>query len=383
MIYLDNASTTKPCGEAISAVLNVLENDFGNPSSFHSLGLNAEAILTNARKIIGAGLVADPNCIYFTSGATESNNLAIFGIAENYGKRRRKIVTTSVEHPSVAKPISRLESMGFEIVRVSPAPDGEFEWESIVSAVDERTCLVSCMLVNNENGAILPIKRAFTEIKRNFPEVITHCDAVQAFMKIPFKASQLYADVISISGHKINAPKGVGAIYIKKGIRVAPQIIGGGQEHKMRSGTESVPLIAGFGATVGAKSQGISGRLAYVTELNKYFGEIVDILEDTTVISRPNSSPYIISIAIDGVKSETMLHFLESRGIYVSSGSACSKGAKSSVLKSFNVNDKLLDFVIRISISEETTKSDLDKLVETIAEGQANLVKSKGKVLHI
>jgi len=377
MIYLDNASTTKPCEKAVLAVTNALVNDFGNPSSLHKLGINAEAIISNARKIIGAGLVADPSCIYFTSGATESNNLAINGIAENYGKRRRKIVTTAIEHPSVFESISKLESQGFEVVRISPNPNGEIEYEAIVSAVDDKTCMVSCMLVNNENGAILPIKRAFTEIKRNFPEVITHCDAVQAFMKIPFKANQLYADVISISGHKINAPKGIGAIYIKKGIRVAPQIIGGGQEKKLRSGTESVALIAGFGAAVEEKLQTVSQRLSYVEELKKYFLDIADVLKGISILSSADASPYIISIAIDGIKSETMLHFLESRGIFVSSGSACSKGAKSEVLRAFNVNEKLLDYTIRISLSDSNTKDELDTLVETISEGQAILQKVK------
>jgi len=235
------------------------------------------------------------------------------------------------------------------------------------------------MLVNNENGNILPIKRAFTQIKRNFPEVITHCDAVQGFMKIPFKANQLYADLISISGHKINGPKGIGAIYIKKGIRVAPQIIGGGQEKKLRSGTESVPLIAGFGAAVEEKIQTVSQRLDYVSELNKYFLDVIEVLKGVTVVSGQNSSPYIISISVEGIKSETMLHFLESKGIYVSSGSACSKGAKSEVLKAFNVNEKLLDYIIRISFSDTNTKEEIDSLIEAIAEGQASLIHTKQK----
>lgn len=377
MIYFDNASTTKPCDEAISAINNALVNDFGNPSSLHKLGINAENIVSNARRILGAALVTDPGCIYFTSGATESNNLAINGIAENYGKRRKKIVTTAIEHPSVSEPLARLESLGFEVVRINPAPDGEIEYESIVSAVDNNTCMVSCMLVNNENGAILPIKRAFTEIKRNFPEVITHCDAVQGFMKIPIKANQLYADVISVSAHKINGPKGVGAIYIKKGIRVAPQIVGGGQERKLRSGTESVPLIAGFGAAVEAKMQTVSQRLQYVSELNSYFFDVIEVLKGITVISHRNSSPYIISFAVEGIKSETMLHFLESRGIFISSGSACSKGAKSDVLKAFNVSEKLLDSAIRISFSSDNTKEEIDTLIEAISDGQAQLARIK------
>lgn len=377
MIYLDNAATTKPSEQSVSAIMNILGNNFGNPSSLHRLGVEAEREVTKARKIIAAALVADPECVYFTSGATESNNLAINGIAENYGKRRKKIITTAIEHPSIAEPIKRLEELGFEVVRIKPDPNGEFEYESIISQVDDRTCMVSCMLVNNETGAVLPIKKAFTYIKRNFPEVITHCDAVQAFMKIPFKANQLFADVISISAHKINGPKGIGAIYIKKGIRIAPQMNGGGQEKKIRSGTESVPLIAGFGAAVEEKIQTVSQRLDYVQGLKSYFLEVVDVLKGITIISSPDASPYIVNFAVEGIKSETMLHYLESKDIFVSSGSACSKGKKSEVLKAFNVNEKLLDYSIRISFSDKNTKEEIDELIEAIADGQAILQKVK------
>ena len=377
MIYLDNAATTKPSEQSVSAIMNILSNNFGNPSSLHRLGVEAEREVTKARKIIAAALVADPECVYFTSGATESNNLAINGIAENYGKRRKKIITTAIEHPSIAEPVKRLEELGFEIVRIQPDPNGEFEYESIISQVDDRTCMVSCMLVNNETGAILPIKKVFTYIKRNFPEVITHCDAVQAFMKIPFKANQLFSDVISISAHKINGPKGIGAIYIKKGIRIAPQMNGGGQEKKIRSGTESVPLIAGFGAAVEEKIQTVSQRLDYVQGLKSYFLEVVDVLKGITIISSPDASPYIINFAVEGIKSETMLHYLESKDIFVSSGSACSKGKKSEVLKAFNVNEKLLDFSIRISFSDKNTKEEIDSLIEAISDGQATLQKVK------
>lgn len=377
MIYLDNASTTKPCVEAVSAINNVLINNFGNPSSLHKLGVEAEIEINKARKIIAAALVADPECVYFTSGATESNNLAINGIVQNYGKRRKKIITTAIEHPSVAEPIKRLEEMGFEVVRIQPNPNGEIEYELIISALDDNVCLVSCMLVNNENGAILPIKKAFTYIKRNYPEIITHCDAVQGFMKIPFKVSQLFADVISISAHKINGPKGIGAIYIKKGIRVSPQINGGGQEKKMRSGTESVPLIAGFGAAVEFKMHTVLQRLDYVQGIKNYFLEKVEELNGITVLSSADASPYITTFAVEGIKSETMLHFLESKEIYVSSGSACSKGKKSEVLKAFKVNEKLLDFAIRISFSDETIKEEIDALIEAIKEGQASIQRVK------
>lgn len=374
MIYLDNASTTKPCDEAVNAMMVALRENFGNPSSLHSLGVKAEKAVTEARKTIAAALVCDPECIYFTSGATESNNLAINGIMESYGKRKNKIVTTEVEHSSVYKTISKLEKKGFEVVRIAPDNRGEITAESIVSAVDDNTCLVSCMLVNNETGAILPLKKAFSQIKRDYPQAITHCDAVQAFTKIPIKVRQLNADIISLSGHKVNGPKGIGAIYIKKGVRVTPQITGGGQERQLRSGTESVPLIVGFGAAVKKHMQNITERYEYVQSIKSYLLEKVADCKDIVVLSHDDASPYIITIVADDIKSETMLHYLESHEIYVSGGSACSKGAKSPVLMAFNVPDKYINSAIRISISDETTTSDIDVLIETIKDGCKNLI---------
>lgn len=377
MIYLDNAATTKPCDFAVKMITTALTENFGNPSSLHALGVKAEEMVTKARKTIAASIVADPECIYFTSGATEANNLAIMGIAENYGKRRRKIISTSIEHPSVAHVLDRLEKMGFEVVRVKPDITGAVLYEDIISAVDDNTCLVTCMMVNNETGAIVPVKKAFTYIKRSFPEVITHCDAVQGYMKLPIKTTQLFADLITMSAHKVYGPKGVGAIYIKKGIRVAPQMLGGGQEKKLRSGTESVPLIAGFGAAVEQKASTVSLRYDNAVKLKNYLLRSLETLDDVTVISDSEASPYIVSLAVEGIKSEIMLHFLESKEIYVSSGSACSKGAKSSVLKEFNVNERLLDSVIRISFSDTTTREDIDALIVAIAQGQQNLLKIK------
>lgn len=374
MIYLDNASTTKPCAEAIEAVTNVLSNTFGNPSSLHRLGVEAEKVVTEARKSLAAALVCEPDCIYFTSGATESNNTAILGVATNYGKRRKKIITTTIEHPSVAETVTRLENQGFEVVRIAPDEQGEITPEAILSQVDDKTCLVTCMLVNNENGYILPVRKVFSEIKRNYPEVITHCDAVQGFMKVPFKAKLLGADIISVSGHKINGPKGIGALYIKKGVRVSPLITGGGQERKQRSGTESVPLIAGFGASVRKRMSDLTDRFEYCETVKAYFLERIQENKNIVSLCPQNSSPYIISIAVPGVKSETMLHFLESKDIFVSSGSACSKGAKSKVMAQFNTADKYLDFVLRLSISHETTTKDIDEVIEAINQGCQSLI---------
>lgn len=370
MIYLDNAATTKVCDEAAAAITACLQGNYGNPSSLHKMGIEAEKIIDNARKIIGAALACEPECIFFTSGATESNNLAIFGATGVYGRRKRKIVTTSIEHPSVSECMKRLEEDGFEVIRISPNSDGEISTDDFADVVDENTCLVSIMLVNNENGYIVPVGRIFKDVKRKNPEIITHCDAVQGFMKIPFKSKELNADLISISGHKIYSAKGVGAIYVKKGIRLKPVCYGGGQEKGLRSGTESVPLIAGFGATVERLKGTLDFRLNKAKELREYFLNRVDKLDDISLNFKEDNLPYIINVSVKGIRSEIMLHFLEEKGIYVSSGSACSKGARSNVLKEFGLSDELIDSSIRISTSFENTFEDMEELINAIAEAR-------------
>lgn len=378
-IYLDNAATTRPCEPAVSAVFQNMVEDYGNPSSLHKFGLAAEQSITEARKAVAAALVCDPQCITFTSGATECNNTAIFGIAKNYGKRKKKIVVSAVEHPSVAEPIKYLEEKeGFEVVRIKPSRGGEIDPENFIAAVDENTCLASCMLVNNETGAIQPVRRIFSQIKRNFPECVTHCDAVQGFMKIPMKSAELFADVIVVSGHKVHAVKGVGAMYIRKGIRVAPLLLGGGQEKNLRSGTESVPLIAGFGAAIRALMPTIGVAHENAEQISTYLLKKLSKLSYVTVNSTAeNNSPYITNFSVEGIRSEIMLHFLESRDIYVSSGSACSKGAHSSVLTAMGVPDKLADSAIRVSICRTTTMGEIDVLVTALQEGYQSLAKSK------
>lgn len=378
-VYLDNAATTRPCEPAVSAVFQNMVEDYGNPSSLHAIGLKAEQNVTEARKAIAAALVCDPQCITFTSGATECNNTAIFGVAKNYGKRKKKIVVSAIEHPSVAEPIKYLEEKeGFEVVRINPTRSGGIAVEDFIEAVDENTCLVSCMLVNNETGSIQPVRKIFSYVKRNFPECITHCDAVQGFMKIPMKSAELFADIIVVSGHKVHAVKGVGAMYIRKGIRVAPLLMGGGQEKNLRSGTESVPLIAGFGAAVRALMPTMSVAHSNAEEITEYLLKKLAKLDYVTINSAAeNNSPYITNFSVKGIRSEIMLHFLESKEVYVSSGSACSKGAHSSVLTAMGIPDKLADSAIRVSIGRTTTKGEIDVLVNAIQEGYQSLAKSK------
>lgn len=372
-IYLDNAATTKPCGEAVSAAVDAMTENYGNPSSLHRAGLDAQLAVDRARKAIAASIGADSSEIYFTSGATESNNLALRGISAAYGRKRRKIVISSVEHASVDETASALEKNEFEIVQISPRDDGRFYADDFISACDENTCLVSMMLVNNETGYIMPVRETFMAVKRSFPEMITHCDCVQGYMKLPIKAASLGADLISLSAHKIHGVKGVGAIYIKKGVRVIPIVTGGKQEKGIRSGTESVPLIAAFGAAVDKFRPTIAERYERVSQLKAHLLGKIGGIENVAVNSPSDASPYVINISAVGKRSEIMLHFLESKGIYVSSGSACSKGQQSGVLGEFGISGKRADGAVRISITAQTTEEELDEFAEALAEGMTKI----------
>ena len=368
-VYLDNAATTKPCPEAVEAAVAAMTENYGNPSSLHRAGLSAQLVVDGARKTIASGIGADSECIYFTSGATESNNLALRGASAAYGRKAKKIVISAVEHASVEETAADLEKKGFEVVRVSPREDGRFYAADFVSACDDDTCLISMMYVNNETGYILPVKETFSAVKRRYPHIITHTDCVQAYMKLLVKASALCADLISLSGHKIHGGKGVGALYIKKGVRVIPVITGGKQEKGIRSGTESVPMIAAFGAAVKKLVPTITEHYEKVGGLKKYLLDKLSGIEGVVVNSPEDGSPYVVNISVVGKRSEIMLHFLESREIYVSSGSACSKGQQSGFLGQFGIRDKRADSALRISMTAETTEAELDMFCEALREG--------------
>lgn len=376
-IYLDNAATTKPCSEAIEAVIECMTDNYGNPSSLHAKGLKAQIVIDEARKIIARELSCPPECIYFTSGATESNNSAIFGAAKSYGKRRPKIVTTSIEHASVKAALSELEKRGFEVVRISPDSSGKISCEEIVGVVDDRTCLVSMMMVNNETGYILPVGSVFSTVKKKFPQCLTHCDAVQGFMKLPLRMKALNADMISLSAHKIYGCKGVGALYIRKGLHLCGLLFGGGQEKGFRPGTENVPMIAAFGAAVKSLSSTADKRYSEIASLKNAFTKRISSIEGVVINSGDDCSPYIINISVSGIRSEIMLHYLESKGIYVSSGSACSKGSQSGVLAEFGLNPRLSDSALRISLSHTNTASELMTLADAIEEAKKKIIHSK------
>ena len=376
MIYLDNAATTKPCKAAADAVMKGLEC-FGNPSSLHSLGLEAETLMNGQREIIAAAVGAQAKEIFFTSGATESSNTAIFGAYAAQGKRKHRIVTTSVEHPSVANPINKLEQLGCEVVRLSPDENGQISPKAVLNAVNGDTLLVSMMLVNNEVGAVFDVGGAFALIKKKYPQVVTHCDCVQGFMKIPFTVKKLGADLISLSGHKIYAPKGVGALYVRSGVHIPPFMLGGGQEKGFRSGTESVPLICGFGEAVKKYSKDISKRLEKARALETKLLELCEKNGGIKLNFTGTKSPYVTSISVDGLKSEVLLHYLEKKDIFVSSGSACSKGKKSGVLAEFGISPADMDTTLRVSIGADTSEDDLIAFEAAICEAQQELARLK------
>lgn len=371
-VYLDNAATTKPCPEAVEALTEAVTENFGNPSSLHRAGLNAQLAVDKARKIIAGSVGVNAEEIYFTSGATESNNLALRGAMGAYGKRKNKIIISAVEHASVDETATALGKQGFEIVRISPRDDGNFHTEDFIDACDEKTCIISIMLVNNETGHILPVADIFRAVKKRFPEIITHCDCVQAYMKIPVSAKKLNSDMISLSGHKIHAVKGVGALYIKKGIRVTPIVTGGHQEKGIRSGTESVPLISAFGAAVETYAPNVSERFEKVSGLKRHLLERLSEIDGISINSPENASPYVVNISA-GKRSEIMLHFMEQKEIYISSGSACSKGQQSGVLGQFGVAGKNADSALRISMTAETTTEELDIFVDSLREGMEKI----------
>lgn len=368
MIYLDNAATTKPCEQAVEAVANTMRERFGNASSLHRMGILSSQVLSSAKRTLLTALGSSPKSsggtplegdIYFTSGATESNNTALLGACETYKRTGNRIVSTTIEHPSVANVMNKLEAMGFEVVRLAPKDYDDFA-QALADAVDEKTLLVSCMAVNNETGFAADVKKLYKLVKKKNPKTLVHIDAVQGFLKVP-----LDGDFISISGHKIHSCKGIGALYVKKGVRFSPLLLGGGQQKGQRSGTEPVELAAGLEAAVKA----YRGTPALYAELKAHLLEGLSRLPDVVINSDDRCVPNIVNFSVRGVRSEIMLHSLEEKEIYVSSGSACSKGKTSGVLGQLGISDKDADCAIRVSFSAEITKADIDLLCENIKKG--------------
>ena len=374
IIYLDNSATTKPCKKAVEYMNKALTDNWGNPSSLHILGMNAEDIVNASRKSVAKMLSAKDSEIIFTSCGSEANNMALMSVLARKNRGNR-IITTTIEHRSVLETAKRLEGNGFEVVYLKPQNNGVISLDDLKAALNDKTLLVSIMLVNNEIGTIQPIEEAARLTKQLSPFAYFHTDAVQAFGKMPINAARLGVDMLTASGHKIHAPKGIGFLYKNQKCHIAPFITGGGQEDGMRSGTESVPLIASLQGAI-EDLPNLQPSLQQMREIYNYAKELLSSDNDIVINSFDDGLPYILNISIPGYRSETLLHFLESREIYVSSGSACAKGNQSYVLKELGLADKLIDSMLRISFSHTTQKQDIDQLYEAlkVAKGQLRKV---------
>lgn len=376
-IYLDNAATTVTDEEAAKAALNAMCSCYGNPSSAHGKGLEAEHLLKQARKSVlsALGYSERDGYVCFTSCGTEATNMAFFGTHRLFSKRLDNIIISDSEHPSVENCAQELEKLGVTVHRI-PTKGGELDLDFAKSVMNDKTMLVSCMLVNNETGAVYDIL-SLQKLRDTYAKnAYLHVDAVQGFTKLGRKLSSYGADMISISGHKIHAPKGIGALYIAKGVRTSPLIYGGGQENTLRSGTESLPLICAFGKACDIATADESSRLARIKELNTYTRKILtENCPDVSINSKEHFAPHILSVSIKGIRSEIMLRFLSDKGIYVSAGSACSsKHANNRVLSSFGLDDKTADSTIRISFSKYNSKEDIDSLCSAIGDGCKTLI---------
>lgn len=371
--YLDNSATTKVLESAARKAYYMMTEEFGNPSSLHSKGFKAKCELDSAREIIAKSLSAENSEIIFTSGGTEGNNLAVLGAVNAQKRRGNKIVTTAAEHSSVLKPMQELQKQGFEITFLKPNQQGVIDPEELEKEIDENTILVSIMLVNNETGAIQPVKAAADIIRRKKLAAILHTDAVQGYLKMPISVGKLGVDLLTVSGHKVHAPKGVGALYISKKTRILPSYFGGGQEKNIRAGTEGLPLIAAFAEAVSQGGSDIQKNAATVAKLNALLREKLSQKNDINILSAEDALPYILNFSAGRVKAETMLHFLSSKEIYVSSGSACGKGKPSHVLTAMGIDKKKIESSIRVSFSRFNTEEDVLALADALAEGLQTL----------
>ena len=374
--YLDNSATTQPCKEAVEKMNNALRTCWGNPSSLHSKGIAASELLEEARNNIAKKLSCESDEIFFTSGGTESNNIAVFGAA--YAQRRRgsRIITTSIEHSSVEESVKALENQGYDVVRLRVNERGVIDERQLYAATNPSVVLISMMYVNNEVGSIQPVEFAKRAVVHSGANALIHCDAVQAFGKVQLKPYNMGVDLMTVSSHKIHGPKGAGALFVKKGTKLVQHSFGGLQENKIRPGTEPLPAIAGFGAAAAAIPD-YSESLKYVTDLRNYMVAKLRTIEGVRINSPENALPYITNISVEGIPSEVMLNYLSGLGICVSSGSACSKGHKSRVLKAMNLSDDVINTALRISLSVFTTKEEIDYLIGGIASARKTMRRLK------
>ncbi len=372
--YLDNAATTRPFDSVKEIMLRTMELDFANPSSRHKKGMEAEQYIKDAREKIAKTMKVDAKELIFTSGGTESNNLALIGTALANKRAGNHIITTRIEHPSVHEPILILEEMGFRITFLEVDENGHVDVNQLLEAICEDTILVSIMMVNNEIGAVMDVSTISKLIKKKKDDILFHVDAIQAYGKYRIYPKRMGIDMLSISGHKIHGPKGIGVLYVRDKVKIKPIIYGGGQQKGMRSGTENVPGIAGLGVAAEEIYENHEEKIKHLYELKKTLIDEISLLPDTQVNGVGEdlyeTAPHIVSVSFKGIKSEVLLHALEERGVYVSSGSACSSNhpALSGTLQAIKVKKELIDSTLRFSFSVFTTMDEINYAVGQLKE---------------
>ena len=374
--YLDNAATTRVCDAAVRAAVEAMTQTYGNPSSRHQAGTQAAQGLKEHRTVIAKALGAKSEEVYFTSCGTESDNWAIRGAAWLGRRRGKHIITTAIEHDAVLGPCRELEQAGWEVTYLKPDRTGMIHVQQVADALREDTVLVSMMLVNNELGTLLPVAEAAKLLKQRKSAALLHCDAVQGFLKVPFTVGELGVDLLSISGHKVHGPKGIGALYIRSGVKLPAMILGGHQENDLRSGTEPTAQIAAFAAAV---EQGLAGReadLAHLKELKAFAVEMLTKEVKGLSVVVDSAAPHILPVTLVGYKRAVVVRYLSDRGICVSSGSACHKGKPSHVFAALALPKKQMDGVLRISFSAENTREDIRALTDGLKAAVAELFTS-------
>ena len=368
MIYLDNSATTKPCREAVEAMTHAMTEGWGNPSALYGFGIDTAHLLRDARHKVAAALGAEPDRVFFTSGGTEADNWAIFSTAKRFGKKNKHIITTAIEHHAILNCMKELEAQGFEVTYLQPDETGTVTLAALREALRSDTILVSIMMVNNEVGSVMPISQMAKLTKRICPNAIFHTDAVQAFLKVPFAAKTLGADLISISSHKIHGPKGCGALYISPRLKSFPALLqGGGQEGGFRSGTEGTPAIFSFAAAAASGAATFKADIAQEKALLQQLVEKISVL-DGIVINGCHEAPHVLSLSIPGVPTQNTINILQDHGICVSAGSACAKGHRSHVLEAMGVKPEVMDGSFRISLCRDTTARELELLLQVIRD---------------
>ena len=373
-VYFDNAATTCVCKESAELMLKVMTEDFGNPSSTHTLGRTAKAILDTARKNVADAIGASPSEIFFTSGGTESDNWAVVGACEKMWRKGKHIVISGYEHDAINSPVKKLEDQGWEVTRISPDSDGRITAAAVSAALREDTVLVSVMLVNNEIGAVNPVDKIAKAVRAKCGALI-HTDAVQAFCKMPVSVKSLGVDLMSLSSHKIHGPKGCGALYIKSGVTLPALITGGGQEEALRSGTEALPAIAGFGEAAKIGKAEMPVNVINMKTLRKFLAKRIAEEIPETVFIGAGDAPHILSISLPGYKSEVLMNYLDREGICVSKSSACKKGKRSHVLEAMGLAPRVIDGAIRISLSKFSTIEECDYFIAHLKSAAEKVLK--------